>query len=135
MDTRIYIVPQHLVDAYFPLVAGHLQKAIEYTDYSEWDLQSVYRAVALREAFLFVDHPEHPKNALVGKFVRFRGHTAFALQFIGGEGGYDWCEGVKEIRKFAAQYGVMELVGWPRKGWKRLFNCKVVTEMCVIEDK
>lgn len=128
------VVPQHLVDAYFPLVAGHLDKAIKHNRCSAWTIQGVYRACAMREAYLFVDDNENPKNALVGQFVHWDGEPVFYVMFMGGEGGADWPEAFKGIRQFAEQYGCKRIAASLRDGWFKHLKARKLATLCEIEE-
>lgn len=129
------VVPQHLVDHYFPLVAPMLQKAMDRNNASGWTMPALYRACAMREAYLFVDS-EQPKNALVGRFEEWGGIPTFYIQFMGGEGGADWPQAMKEIRKFAGVYGVTRITAHVRDGWLKHFKVRKLSTLCeFIEDQ
>lgn len=128
------VVPHHLIDAYFPLVSPYLEKAIEHGRCSGWTVPGLYQACARREAILFVDSHENPKNALVGRFETWAGEGVFYIMFMGGEGGGDWAEGVKHVREFANQFGVNRVCAHLRKGWLKHFKAREIVSLCEIEE-
>ena len=126
------LVPQNLIDHYFPLAAPHLKKALEHTPYTVWDLQSLFSACRNSQVFLFVDGPE-VKNALVGQFVHYyQLGTVFYIMFLGGEG-MDWRAGLKELDKWAKEHGAIKMTCNPRDGWAKYMKLTEIMRLCEIE--
>lgn len=128
------VVPQDMVDRYFPLAAPHLKKAIDHNPYTTWDLPSLHQACAIRTAYLFVDGPQ-VENALTGQFIPYHAGMAFYIMFWGGEGGaQDWREGLDHLRTFVASYGVTQITCHARDGLTKMFNMRPLATLYVIED-
>lgn len=127
------VVPQHLVDLYWPHVAPHIEKAFDVSKYTDWSLPTLHRACVMREAFLFVDDAEQPKHALIGRFVNYLAGPAFHIHFFGGEGGYDWKEAMPKIREFAEANGAKIITCHARKGLTRHIKMKQIGVLYEIE--
>lgn len=129
-----YLVSHYGVDAIFPRVAGYLQKAIEHNRCSGWTTAALYQACSRREAFLFVDDIENPKNAMTLRFETWGGEPVCYIMFLGGEGGCDWVAAMPHIRKFAEALGAKRVCANLRDGWLRKFKAKRLASLCEIEE-
>lgn len=127
------LVEQHLVDACFPLVAKHLDKAIRHNRCSSWTLPALYQACATRQAYLVIDDAANPKNALTFRFEQWDGETVCIIMFLGGEGGVNWAQAIEPIRQFCAELGVTRICGHLCDGWLRKFKTKRLATLCEIE--
>lgn len=129
------IIPvSHLaVDVIFPKVAPWLEAAISHNRCSEWTLDGVYAECAASRMVLFVDDMANPQNALVGRFTNWGGERVFYIAFMGGAGGEDWPQAMRQVREFAARFGVVRITANLRDGWLKYLKVKKLATLCEIE--
>jgi len=123
----IHLVAHPYVDLVFPKVAPWLAKAVgKFTSLTLPDLLSLCSA---RRAFLFIDHPEEPTNALVGQFDTRGGESVFVVLAMGGRGGENWPKLFDAVAEFAKTYGSKAVYWEGRKGWQRVIpKAKVIKQ-------
>lgn len=127
-------VSQFAVDIVFPKIAPWIEPAISHNRCSEWTLDAVYGECVNGRMMLFVDDMQTPKNALVGKFSTWGGERVFYIAFMGGAGGENWPVAMRQIKEFAAKFGVTRVTANLRDGWMKHFKVKKLTTLCEIED-
>jgi hypothetical protein len=131
----IYLVPPLSMDTVFPKAAPHLERAIKRGGHTTWTIPGLATACAVRQVYLFVDDLIDPKNACVGQFMPWHSGDVFFIMFIGGKGGLNWKEAIKDVWQFAKANRVNRIAGNGRDGWMRHVKCKkLATLIELIED-
>ena len=127
-------VPREHVDAYFPVVAGYLEKAIKHNRCSSWTVRELWNACANGDVHLYVDDYKLPKNAICIQILTWDYEPVLYIALMGGEGGADWGEAFKHIREIATQNGIKRVVANLRDGWLKKFKTKRLATLCEIEE-
>jgi hypothetical protein len=120
---EVSIVPAQHIDECWPLVAPHLEKAVEYT-YGRFTLDDIYTAVKDDSYTLWVAFDdEGVKGAVVTNFTLYPRKKFVHLAFIGGVDGHNWKEPMLDIlQRWAYDNGCNGLESVGRPGWSKIFE-------------
>ena len=113
------LVSHYAADAVFPKAAPILAKALGM--HTGLTLSQIGTMCSNRGAWLFVDCPDNPKDALVGRFETWGGAEVFNIMAMGGAG-ENWPDAMDTIKDFVSLFGVKTIVFNGRIGWQRVFK-------------
>lgn len=113
----ISLVAPNSIDAVWPSVRDHLEKAFKYGIHDH-TLPSLYVFCRSGRGFLFTD--ETRSAALILSFDLKRDGQVAEVVIFGGEPGVNWPEWIESVSQFARVNGALKLVTYGRKGFQKL---------------
>lgn len=114
----LYLVGLLDMDRVFPLVADFM--ASSYKTFGNVAPHDLYRMCCTRQAFMFVDVLETPRNAVVCALETRGGETVLNVIAMGGKGGENWKSMFAEICDFGKRFGASRTRFNGRKGWQKV---------------
>lgn len=126
------LIAHPFVDLVFPKAAPWLAKALG--KHTSMTIPRLLRMCSAREAFLFVDDPQEPQNAMVAQFDKWGGDDVLVVLAMGGKGGENWAQVFQSVKDFAKAYGAKAVSFEGRMGWQRaLPEARVIRQTYRIE--